>query len=151
MIQHVWSVLCKSASIDIQTRAVSLLNVVETIVPSVTPTKEKPITVAMELLTVWVRENEGIPAKGKSRTLLMHEGNSIIDPIQLEIDLFNSLFHRNRLSIGGLPIMNTGRFEFRIEFKVQGEKDWRLAAEIPFFVTVKDKEAASPVSAPLPG
>ncbi len=137
MIQHVWSVLCQSASIDSQTNSVSLLNVVDTIMTNVQPVEEKAIFVSMEILSTWAREDESMPVVGESRVLLLHKGKTIIEPIILEINLLNSIFHRNRVTIGSLPLTMIGRYEFRIECKEKDQTDWRLAAIIPFFVSLK--------------
>jgi len=137
MIQHVWSVLCQNASIDSQTNSVSILNVIYTIMTNVQPVEENPIFVSMEILSTWAREDENMPVVGESRVLLFHKGKTIIEPIILEINLLNSVFHRNRVTIGNLPLTVTGRYEFRIECKEKDQIDWRLATTIPFFVSLK--------------
>lgn len=138
MIRHVWSVLCRNASIDTKTNSVSLLNVVDTIISNFRPAEDNPIFVSMEILSTWVREHEGMPAVGESRVLLIHHGKNIINPIVLEINLSNTIFHRNRVSIEGLPLTSTGRFEFQIEYRVKDDTEWESAATIPFFVSLKD-------------
>jgi hypothetical protein len=71
MIQHVWSVACQSASFDVQTRSVSLFNILENILVLGVPSKEKPLLLFGEIVSLWSRENDDAPCSGQMRVSLL--------------------------------------------------------------------------------
>ncbi|MHB0988812.1 MAG: hypothetical protein ACYC3P_09140 [Bellilinea sp.] len=149
MMQHVWSVLCKNASFDVQTNSASLLNIVETIIALGNPTTEKPVLLSMEIVSLWARGKDNIPIMGETRVSII--GQDIVDvrPITLEINLSKTSFHRTRITIDGFPIAKTGRYEFCIEYRLENENDWRPAARIPFFVVSQNKFKMKAVSSAI--
>lgn len=140
MIQHVWSVLCQSASIDVQTNSVSLLNTLENLVIFGEPSKEMPFILSCEIVSLWVREKEDEPASGQLQVYFVAPDGRDPQSAVLDIDLTKTTYHRTRLTIGALPLFSTGRFEFCIDFRLVGEEDWRPAARLPFLLTSQPLE-----------
>lgn len=135
MIQHVWSVICQNASIDVQTNSVSLLNTLENLVILGEPSKETPAILSCEIVSLWAREKETEPCMGQMRVLINLPGQEKPQVITLEIDLAKTSFHRTRITIGALPLISGGRFEFQVEYRLSSEKVWHPAAKLPFLVT----------------
>jgi hypothetical protein len=134
MIQHVWSVVCQSASFDVQSNNASLFNVLESILIVGTPSKEKPLLLSGELVSLWSRENDDAPGSGRMRISLLSPEGETTKPISLDIDLTKAPFHRTRVRIATLPLMSTGRFEFLVEYQNKDESEWKQAARLPFLV-----------------
>jgi hypothetical protein len=138
MIRHIWSVLCQSASFDAQTNSISLLNVLEQIITFGEPSVDRPGIVQAELVSLWKREQLDSPSSGKMQAFYIDPTGKQSDPISLEINLSQSNFHRTRLSLPGFPLIATGEYIFHIEYQVQGEEQWRPAAEIPLVVLAQE-------------
>lgn len=141
MIQHVWSVICQSASIDVQTNSVSLFNTLENIVVLGELSKERPFILSCEIMSLWVREHEDEPVSGQLQAYLVSPEGKDPQSIVLDIDLTRTPFHRTRLTIGALPILSTGRFEFCIDYRLAGEEEWRPAARLPFLLSTQSIES----------
>lgn len=137
MIQHVWSVLCRNASFDVQTNQASLLNIVETIIAWGTPSPEKPVLLSMEIVSLWARTKDISPIIGEARVSIIGPNFKEIEPIIVEINLSKTNFHRTRINIEGFPITAIGRYEFCIEYRGTKEKNWVPATIIPFYLTSK--------------
>jgi len=150
MIQHVWSVLCKNASFDVQTNSASLLNIVETIIAFGNPTIEKPVLLSMEVVSLWARGKDNIPTMGESKVSIIGQDVVDVKPITLEINLSKTSFHRTRITIDGFPIAKAGRYEFCIEYSMENENDWRPAARIPFIVVSNTKAKIQEISDAIP-
>jgi hypothetical protein len=141
MIRHVWSVLCRNASIDVQTNNVCLLNTIEEFNIPFIPSKERPFIFVGELVSLWVRENEDIPNTGEMRVSFVVSGQpKIVPPITLDVDLSQTTFHRTRITITSIPILSYGRFEFQVEFRMTGENDWKQVACLPFILEKANQE-----------
>jgi hypothetical protein len=66
--------------------------------------------------------------------------------VSLDIDLTKTPFHRTRITIGALPMTATGRFEFLVEYRLNGKEIWETAARLPFIVSSQNLEGATPKS-----
>jgi hypothetical protein len=64
--------------------------------------------------------------------------------VSLEIDLSKTPFHRTRITIGAMPMMVIGRFEFLVEYRLTGKETWETATRLPFIVTSQNLEGATP-------
>lgn len=140
MIQHVWSVVCQSASFDAQTNNISLFNILENLLVYGTPSKERPLNLSCEIVSLWTREKEDIPSSGKMQVSLKPPDNNTPRTVSLEIDLLKTPFHRTRITIGGIPMTTTGRFEFLVEYRISEKDIWITAAKLPFIVTSRSPE-----------
>jgi len=140
MIQHVWSVVCQSASFDAQTNSVSLFNTLENLLVFGAPSKERPFILSCEIVSLWARENADIPCSGQMQVFLKLPDNETPHTVSLEIDLSKTPFHRTRITIGAIPMTTTGRFEFLVEYRISEKDDWTTAAKLPFIVTSRSPE-----------
>jgi hypothetical protein len=144
MIQHVWSVVCQSASFDAQTNSVSLFNTLENLLVFGTPSKEKPFILSCEIVSLWAREKQEVPCSGQMQVSLNIPGTDAPHTISLEIDLTKTPFHRTRITIEAIPMIVTGRFEFLVEYRLAGKENWDTAAKLPFIVSSQNLEGATP-------
>jgi len=134
MIRHIWSVLCQSASFDAQTNNVSLQNILESIIVFGEPDATHPAIIQAEIVSLWARENIGLPATGQMQAYYIDPNGNLASPITLELNLSQGIFHRTRINIPGLPLIAKGEYIFRVEYQLQGDDKWVLAATIPFLV-----------------
>ena len=134
MIKHIWTVLCQSASFDAQTNRVSLFNAMESIAFTKQPTKENPVVISCEIVSLWTREPD-TPVIGEVQIFLNTPEIKFEQPISLTIDLTQSVFHRTRLSINSLAFTSIGRYEFEIQYREKGNADWLPATKLPIEVS----------------
>jgi len=140
MIQHVWSVVCQSASFDAQTNSVSLFNTLENLLVLGTPSKERPFVLSCEIVSLWAREKLDVPCTGQMQVALKLPENDTPHTVSLEIDLSKTPFHRTRITIGAIPMTSTGRFEFLVEYRISEKENWTTAAKLPFIVISQSPE-----------
>ncbi len=134
MIRHVWSVLCQSASFDAQTNNVSLQNILESVMVFGEPDAAHPAIVQAEIVSLWIRENIDLPAVGQMQAYYIDPNGNQSPPISLELNLSQGVFHRTRINIPGLPLIAKGEYIFRVEYQLQGDTKWILAATMPLLV-----------------
>lgn len=138
MIRPVWSVLCQSASFDVQTNNVSLFNILEQITVFGEPSASKAAIIQAELVSLWARENIETPTTGQMRVYYIDPNGNHAVPLSLEINLSQANYHRTRINMSGFPIIAKGEYNFYIEYQVQGDEQWKLAAKIPLMVLAQE-------------
>ena len=153
MIVHIWSVLCSKALIDNVNNNVSLLEVREQL-NIVVPTLPLPggsallIPETCDLVSLWSRDDNDQPSRGQGQIILLKPSGerAVPEPISYEIDL--SAHPRTRMvtRIGGFPVTESGRYNFHVQYRNDGETEWRDAAKIPLQVTIE-----TPPSSPQSG
>ncbi len=137
MIRHVWSVLCQKTSTDAETNTVSMFSVYESIGSNEGPTEQKPVIIPIELITLWAREGVDVPCKGEMRMYYISPNGVKAPDIELDIDLEKTFFHRSILRTNALPIVNSGMYNFFVEYRMDKKEEWKIAAKIPLLVNVE--------------
>lgn len=142
MINHVWSVVCESASIDNKSNRVSLFNTIETLMTGEVPSAEKPLLFSCELVTLWYCDNEVEACKGTMRLLVLSPDGKQPGELIVPVEFSTSIFHRTRLFMKSIPIMQLGLSYFLIDFKLDDNEEWKFGAKIPVNLvlskTIKD-------------
>jgi len=131
MINHVWSVVCESASIDNKSNRVSLFNTIETLITDVSPSEEKPFLFSCELISLWYFDGEGETRNGTMRLLFESPNGKQLGDLTVPIDFSTSDFHRTRLFMKSIPILQPGMSFFLIDYKLGDSDDWKFGAKIP--------------------
>jgi hypothetical protein len=136
MIEHVWSVLCASSTIDKDNNSLSLFNVIEEIraTARAAPGPGDVLPVHCEIVSLW-RRAEGQPEMGEARVTLVAEGENT-GPLSENYPLdLSALRLRSRLVLDGLPISGSGVFRLVVEHR-QGDGEWVVDERIPFDVNI---------------
>ena len=138
MIDHVWSVLCNSATIDRESNNVTLFQVVEQLNVSGPSGADVSTGVAIfdaELVTLWSRTNLDHPARSRARIQFVAPDGALLGkPILYDVDLTGYGRLRNRTRISGFPVRGPGKYEFRVE--LEKDSGWETVAKIPVEVRV---------------
>ncbi len=151
MIDHVWSILCSRAIIDLRTNNISLIDIVEEIMVPVPPTyiterKPLPLALAITVVSLWRRELDDQPTKGRGRVrLLMPHQNEAKQISVYEIDLSEKLRTRAYGDIPGIPFMGPGTYRFIIQLQNEREDEWKEVASIPLRVTMQAAKEPTPL------
>lgn len=157
-MKHIWSVLCRRASIDSVENTISLMDVVEQILftfpAGVSPpptTGSHALGTKMQLASLWKRDHEGTPERGRIRVTLKtpRDPQPAIQP-ELEVDLEGGPHARVLVDVTSLLWRGTGEYSFQIE--LQEKRGWKTVAEIPLVVGVEltpTKQVPNPAAVPV--
>ena len=150
-MQHIWTVLCQTSSIDIETNLLSIFNCVEELNLMIDKTKapqgDLVVPTEFQLVSFWTIDN---PNKDNELELRIE----IVDPIGKVLNGFENKYpvkkgivrFRNRTNIQGLPITEAGRYLVRIMQKEEGKKQFEISTELPLDVKIVYKLMDTPVA-----
>ena len=144
MIEHIWSVLCNSVSVDIESGSISLFNVLEQITVLAKEDEIITLPIRFELATLCTRENENIPMQGKLRFNFCDPKHICKQMAEMEVDLQQGLYFRGRMHFEGLQLNGSGKYKFEVHLQQENSDTWEQVATLPLLVTFQ------PVDTPLP-
>ena len=152
MIRHVWSVLCRSASIDEATKTLSLFVVLEELgitllepLPEAEVDEKRTIPMESEVVSLWERTSDQ-PESGYADIRVKSPSDSFLfQGPPLKLDLSEKSRFRTRVRFGGFPFVGSGRYVVEVRQKAagSGRSRWKTVAELP--LTINEQ------SGPLPG
>lgn len=146
-IKHIWSIICRESIINQDDNVISILGVLEELTSNLTPIGPKlpmpekiNIPFNFEIVNYWTKDS--------SEAVKIQIKTAVIDPEGTELSsiINESVFPagvkklRSRLKAQGLSVTKSGGYHFRISVKTDGEKDYKLAAELPLSINIKIKE-----------
>jgi hypothetical protein len=151
-IKFIWSVLCQSSSIDVDSNSVSIFNTVEEIKASFNSPKdddlrkeiekelEKPslvIPVQLQIVTLLQKTAENTQINGEIEVEFMNpEGKSIFKtshPLTIPVDKKRL---RDRMKINGLTITTGGEYSFKVRIKENRESAFEEFTTLPLDVMI---------------
>jgi len=136
VIEHAWTVVCSHSVIDVETKNVSLHNVVEQLnVPEELRT-ETMLGYPLEVVSLWSRAEPHTSAVGEARVVLVAPSGRELGSGSYAIDLSEHERFRSRIRLRGVPAEGPGRYVFKVYLRSEGETDWKPVAGIPLSVTI---------------
>ena len=140
-MQHIWSVLCRSSQIDIDTNNISINNVFEQLVVTADLQEQVQkqgtinIPIEYEVVSLWAKE----PQEKKTKAEIALD---IIDPRGNRLKSFTQVGEmpeamrrlRTRFRIQGLGLTTSGIYKFIVRIKEESRKDFRTVSEVPLEV-----------------
>ena len=145
-IKHIWTVLCRESVIDKESNNISLINVLEQIsISTRTPSEQQPtgqarggpIPISFEIVSLWIRAEEAQPALGHCRVTILSPSGPLEEAHHIPVDLRKYQRMRTRQRLGGLPVSEAGQYLFRVEYRDDGETDWREVGAIPVSIIIE--------------
>jgi hypothetical protein len=136
MIEHIWTVLCSRAILDVDSKNVSIQNVIEQI--NIIPNRkaDRPLRVDFDIVSLWVRSEVDVPERAKARLRLVDPSGTVFHAATFEVDLSDCERARTKLRFRDLPNTFEGRYRFTMELSDQGSEKWRTVASVPLSVVV---------------
>ena len=146
MLTHVWSVLCRSSSVDRDSNNISLYEVFEELTVDIgvkkgaQEPKEFNIPVEYEVVSLWTKDNTNKHVKAEVKI-------EVVNPADKKNKEFINSFEmpekmkrmRYRLRIRGLGISSPGYYKFFVYVKEAGEESFRKVAELPLQINLNKK------------
>ena len=144
LIQHIWSILCSSSSIDSQTNNVSLYNIVEEVGFKLQQTNEQQVNFSeekkwpfnVEVVSLWKRTNQGnLVADAKIE--LLDPSNKKMQEVLYKLE-FKPQHQRMRsiIKMNGITITGQGEYNFSILLKEDGSDKFKEITRIPIVVKI---------------
>src|SRR5262245_33165530 len=135
MPRHVWTVLCNSSAIDIESNSVSLHEIIEQLVVAGDAPRDQTIGIPspIDLVTLWSRTNLDVPEEGcRGRFRYMAPDGRQLIAGEYEI-LTGGQFRRsrNRSHIPTVVVHGPGLYEYIVEYITPATEEWIEAARIP--------------------
>lgn len=138
MIDHVWTVVCAMSVVDRETNNISLFNIVEQLTLLTQPEQEITPQLPLDIVTLWARADDAVPARGFSRLTFRSPAGDPIHQEEGRVDLSDHerLRMRRRLLLR-LNLRESGRYCFCVEVRLENETEWRTVATVPLKVVVE--------------
>lgn len=148
MIKHVWSVLCKESTINIDNNSLSIRDVFENLQVSIKPDNngdtaastdiKMSIPIEYEIVSYFVKpDNQDAASAEIQVSLLDPTGSGLITNIQKFEMPKNMGKIRLRMKMVGLVITRSGIYTFKISTRESGKVEFKEVAQIPLEVDLK--------------
>jgi hypothetical protein len=141
MIEHVWSVLCERAITDSVRKTISLIDLLDHFsVHGPPPTEEVHgiIPSSFELVTLWRRSDDSPAEKSTARVSLTGPQGRELRTFTYDIDLTVNKRTRAQGHMPNLPMVGSGRYDFRVEIHRPTADRWETVARIPLDVILSE-------------
>jgi hypothetical protein len=153
--EHVWSVLCTSASIDRETSIVSLLLIVEKL--TFTEQMEEQalnisnpiLPIDMEIMSWWVRSDYATSESGIARIGLVAPDGEQLHKVPVRISLEGTTGSRTKVRIVSMPFKGFGLYWWVVEMLRPDSEEWDRVARIPIEVAQGPPTSSPTAPAPL--
>lgn len=141
-MNHVWSVLCQSSLIDIDTNNLSLNNVLEQLVLSVESKKssspvELTVPISYEVVSMWVKTDTHKVVRAEIVLEIVDPKGSILKTFKQQGEMPTTMKRlRTRFRIQGLGLTISGLYKFIVKIKREGQIDFDKVTEIPLEIQI---------------
>lgn len=152
MIKHIWSVLCKETIINQDDNNLSIIDVLEALQVGLKPAeevvktepKEMIVPLTYEMVSFYIRDNKDKEVKfQQALTLLNQKEEAINKDIKDIVIPAGTKRMRTRVKISGIKIQGSGDYTFQVSIKEEGQKLFKIVAEIPLEVTMTVDESTA--------
>lgn len=139
MIEHVWTVLCRTSSIDRETNNISLFEVIEQIqLAPIGQTPERAVApIQLQIVSLWCRSDLERPSRGQARVAIRVPGGVESGTAIHELDLSQFRRLRTRSMLDRIPIAGSGLYRFIVQLRQDGQDEWSEVANMPLEITIQ--------------
>ena len=142
MIKVVWTVLCSQSVIDQTTNNISLFQVLEEVQLDIKKKTDKEkqliqIPFAFQWVTLWENMRDKKSTSSVKDIVVSPTGKTVFESKEYEINLLARKRHRFIRTFAGLPLEESGRYEFRTQLRAKEENVWTDAASVPLQVVIR--------------
>lgn len=137
MVHHVWTVLCRDATVDRDSTNISLFRAFSKITFTFarpTPRSGQPAAVGflapfdMRAVTKWIREDPDVGGRYEAQLRFVGLDDETLMSWRYDINLTGSELHHEIAVIQELPITGPGRYWFLVESRAAGTEGWHESA-----------------------
>jgi hypothetical protein len=146
-MEHVWSILAQDVLINDESKAVSLIGIIERItlfIPIEHKTKDLPILpLRMSLVSMWARSRYEEAERGRARVAIKDPDAKTIkgfEPFEYDVELVASTSFRFTAKFRSFPFTKTGFYQIIIQRQIGNR--WREVAILPIEIIEENSEIA---------
>jgi len=146
MIKHIWSVLCRSSSVDLKTNNISLFDVFERLEVSLTIPKDKKVPkfkkinlpVDYQIVSLWTHDQK---KQNEIKIKIIFENPSGVktDLVNKELILPSDKKRmRDIIKIQGIVLEKSGTYTFRLQAKEKKDNEFQNISELPLEIIINE-------------
>ncbi len=133
-MKHIFSALCGRVLVDQITQGVTMVDLTDSILGPVDPNSEGAFGIALDFLSVWLRDDLAIQEVGRGRVGVLDAAGNLLHPhVEYEVDLTVSMKARNITKFPGFPFRGIGMHKVIVDVESAG--GWVPAGEWPVFIS----------------
>lgn len=136
MVEHVWTVICKSSARDTETHSVSLFEILESM-EIVGKGARGVLPLNAHVMSYWTRRDPNVGCRAESRLILCMPNGKTGESSKQSIELIDPLRLITRSMVNEVPIEGPGVYKMRVELRQDGEENWTSVAAIPFTIFLR--------------
>jgi hypothetical protein len=130
-MKHLMSALCVRVLIDQLTNNLTLVDVITQLYAPLTPDSEGAMAIALDFATLWSRDDDAVPGKGRARlTLHRPNGDPLGTSVIYDVDLSELQYVRNVTKFAAFPFSGLGTHHLIVERETT-EDQWQREAAWP--------------------
>lgn len=144
MVKHIWSVLCRSTSVDLKTNNISLFDVFESLKVSLSIPKQKKapplkkinLPVDYQIVSLWTHDQK---KQNKIKTKIIFENPRGEKTNLVDKDLIlpaDKKRMRDIIKIQGIVLEESGTYIFEIMVKMNKNKRFKSVARLPLEIVI---------------
>ena len=146
MIKHVWSVLCRSFSVDSKTNNISLFNIFERLEVSLTIPKDKEVPklkkvnvpVNYQIVSLWTHGQKK-QDKIKIKIIFENPNGAKTNLVTKDLILLSDKKRmRDIIDIHGIVLEGSGTYIFKLQAKKEKDNKFQTIAELPLEIVIKN-------------
>jgi len=134
-VEHLWSLLCVSTSIDNQSNNISLYNIVEEVSvkkAKYIDSKEILLPVNLNFVSLWKKLDDSVQENFEQKIILESPSGEELGGSTHSFSFKENLKRmRVIVKIDGLKLVGGGEYLFKIGLRGEGEKDFKEFAIVP--------------------
>ena len=136
MVEHIWTVICKSSARDRDTGTVSLFEVLESI--EITGKGERgALRFDANVMSYWTRSDPKVTCRAESRLIFCLPNGETAESSKQSIELIDLPRQISRTMVSEVPVEGPGVYKMRVELQQDGEEKWNTVASIPFTIALR--------------
>jgi hypothetical protein len=146
MIDHIWTVPCRFSITDGASNNVSLIEVLEEFrVPFAVPAPPgfvpRLVPATVDVVSLWARQDMNQAVAGFGRMSIVAPNGDEVAQTEYEINLREVQRFRAVSRMLGFPIQNAGRYQFRVQWRLNANDAWQQVAVVPIWVQIDPSPA----------
>lgn len=144
MINHIWSIICKKSVIDSETNNISLYEALESIQVSIKVLDDKSIDqelfnipIEYEIVSLWENKTPEKKVTADVSVEVTTNKGDVLKTFSKKLEMEKNMKRlRSRMRISGMSIPGSDQYSYKIKLKQEGDRDFKLVAELPLEVAL---------------
>jgi len=141
-MEHIWSLLCRDSSIDIDNNLLSIFGCFEKIelgvsLNNVSEDSKLVAPIDFQIVNFWEATETDKDSVFTIKIELEDPNNKILPMVEKEFNIKKgTASFRNRMKFQGLTISISGKYRFNIYKKDENDKKYRAVASLPLLIQI---------------